>query len=560
MDKLINNIPVANVGGITRNATAILANIRVFNAQNGGFISAYPTGAPIPNTSSVNWYVGGAREVVNFSVISVSPAGFISLTGGGNTDYVIEVFGHIDDNASGGVYRPVTGNRFRIYDSRPSGTNFPDPPFGVGAGTFSSGQAARTIPIRGQLGIPNSSTVTGVIVNVTASNQPPSGGGYFAPFINGSAPNVKLVHWDTLSGNVARDVANVVFLELNGAGAIQIASGGGTAHLIVDIQGYIESPSGSANAGLFFPLENPARLYDSRTTEPVYPGSTVKGLLGAGQTRTITARNVVNVPVGTTSIVLRITTANPTGGLFLAMYPDGGWPGNSNVNTTGAGQQIANLAFVGISGSGNITVYNGHPVNSTNFILDVVGFLAGTNTSPYLGPLAWPNDYAGNFYWDGSVPSALNVDIERGMATWNNAPYRSPVFTRTNAPIVGTTPKIYFTYDDAAVLCGQFRAVACMELNINARYWQIGFNSFYDFISESDPDNPVSFVIGHVMNHEYGHVFTLNHNDVNSAGATYTYNSILPTNVNRSNDRINGVVRPRGSGDNQALYNRYGSR
>jgi hypothetical protein len=112
-----------------------------------------------------------------------------------------------------------------LYDSRPAGTNNPNPPFGVNAGVLWGGQT-RCIPVRGQLGVPYYANA--VAINITAVNT--SGGGHFATYPSGiGIPSVSSVNWNdfTLRANVPKAVPNYAITPIGADGQICVTAGGG---------------------------------------------------------------------------------------------------------------------------------------------------------------------------------------------------------------------------------------------------------------------------------------------------------------------------------------------
>jgi hypothetical protein len=373
--------------GIPAGATAILANITVVNAVGGGNLSAFPANQDSSATASVNWYQSptglGPRTVSNFATIALSPSGAFKVrTDGNSADIIIDVTGYLDRNiVSGGVFKTISGNA-RLYDSRPSGTNTPNPPLGVGEGALTRGASnnsnVRTLQVTGNLGVPT--TAIAVVVNLTAVNT--SDSGFFNLYPSGGTiPTTSTLNWQTtgVAGtNIPGVVPNLAIVPLGtgaNAGKISISAGGNAstagANFIVDVLGYIDNVTG-ATGGFFNPLATPSRLYDSRASQPNFPGSNIKGVLTAGTNRTILARGVLNSPA--TAVAVRITTVDVAGGGNLAMFPGSVFPGISNVNTTAANQQIGNFAIVALASDGTFTVRLPGGANM-GFVLDIVGFI-----------------------------------------------------------------------------------------------------------------------------------------------------------------------------------------
>jgi subtilisin-like proprotein convertase family protein len=378
-------IQVTGNAGVPAGATAVLANLTVANARFGGFLTAFPANLDDSNTAAVNWYQSsrgnGARTVSNFAIITLSPSGSFKVkTGGGSTNIIVDVFGYLDSNATGGgVFKPVNVANPRLYDSRPAGTNTPNPPLGVGAGALLKGNI-RTIEVGGNLGVPK--TATAVVVNVTAARTVQ--GGYFTLYPTGQpVPTVSSLNWtasNVAGTNVAKDVANLLIVPLGSgadAGKFNVTAGGNAptsgAELIVDVVGYIDSAAG-ATSGFYNPLLVPQRLYDSRLGG--YPGSTLTGPLTPLNQRSIQVGGLLSVPNLAKTAVVRISTVDTTGGGFLSLYPGPLYPGTSNINTTNAFQQIGNLAIVGLDETGAFIARNGHPNSTLGFVLDLIGYFS----------------------------------------------------------------------------------------------------------------------------------------------------------------------------------------
>ncbi len=181
----------------------------------------------------------------------------------------------------------------------------------------------------------------------------------------------------------------------------------------------------------------------------------------------------------------------------------------------------------------------------------------GCTTNGYRTNPAWSSNFYGRFYWDGSTPSSLNQTIIDGMAVWNNAPYRSPVFNLTTDPGIAQGVVRFESIDD----CGAPDPAACTGVNTTGQSWYTAFSNkknsstgadFYCFVSTAEGAVAGCYNVGHIMNHEYGHVMTLDENDTNSG------NDSLVSRISLSTDS-RGVVRTvLGCADANALNARYG--
>ncbi|MCU0270753.1 MAG: hypothetical protein MUF83_19205 [Acidimicrobiales bacterium] len=131
--------------------------------------------------------------------------------------------------------------------------------------------------------------------------------------------------------------------------------------------------SGLHHAGsLFLPLQQ-RRVYDSRPGFP--PAVGVKAPLVGGVERSIDLKaNLSGVPAGATAAVVNVVATGTTGaaGGFLAVYPTGmAWPGTSNLNWSGPGQNVAVTTFTQLSSAGFVSLYANV---ATDVAVDVFAF------------------------------------------------------------------------------------------------------------------------------------------------------------------------------------------
>ena len=123
-------------------------------------------------------------------------------------------------------------------------------------------------------------------------------------------------------------------------------------------------------------LDVPLRAYDSRTA--------TAGLITAGQTRVINLGTGVNsagvsqiaVPPGAVAAVVKLTVTDTVGeGGFLKMYSAAltTEPATASVNWDGPGRIVGETGPVAVDAEANVKITAG--VNSTHFVIDVVGFV-----------------------------------------------------------------------------------------------------------------------------------------------------------------------------------------
>lgn len=123
----------------------------------------------------------------------------------------------------------------------------------------------------------------------------------------------------------------------------------------------------------------PFRVYDSRFGD---------GPLARGANRLVSVRRSINVgtgdvidndavPNGATAIMFNVAITNTVGGGFLAVTPGNATASSSaSINWTAAGQTLNNGTFVQLDGNRRIKAFvNGVPGSSTDFIIDVTGYV-----------------------------------------------------------------------------------------------------------------------------------------------------------------------------------------
>jgi hypothetical protein len=114
----------------------------------------------------------------------------------------------------------------------------------------------------------------------------------------------------------------------------------------------------------FVPYAGIPRVLDTRDPGPL------TGKLGPGEER------VVELGIaGARSAVLNLTvTETSAGGGFVAVFPAGvTWPGNSSINWSAAGQNVANGVITPVDALGRITIRGG--ATATHVIIDRIGYM-----------------------------------------------------------------------------------------------------------------------------------------------------------------------------------------
>ena len=232
-------IQVLGAGGLpTSGVSAIFANLTVVpDATTGGYLTAFATGTPRPATSSINYKTGVVTA--NMVLIPVGADGTISIYAyAGSTHLVLDVQGMVasgDPTKSMGV-QPV--QQFRALDTRTTLGGQNGKPIG-GAQTIS-------VPILGVGSVPQTgvSAVIGHLISVGSSV-----GGYFTAYPSGYAKPLA----SSLNFTTNATVSNEIIIPVGADGSISIFNYAGTAHAVLDIQGWVASAdlSGTGPASEF---------------------------------------------------------------------------------------------------------------------------------------------------------------------------------------------------------------------------------------------------------------------------------------------------------------------
>jgi hypothetical protein len=236
----------------------------------------------------------------------------------------------------------------RILDTRPTEL--------IGySGTKPSAGAVVKLQIRGRAGVPDTSDVKSVVLNLTAEDA--TAGGFVTAWPSGKA--------QPLSSNLNVETAgqtrpNLVTVGVGSDGAVSLFTYAG-AHLIADIAGYY-TYAANAYDGRLFPLP-PTRLLDTRGGPRP----------GAGAIVTLDIRGRGGVPAtGVSAVVLTVTATDAAAAGFVTVWPSGvPRPLASNLNLERAGQTVPNQVIVPVGSDGKVNLYTD---NGTHLIADVAGW------------------------------------------------------------------------------------------------------------------------------------------------------------------------------------------
>ncbi len=204
---------------------AAVLNVTATNTTAPGFVTAWPSGLPLPLASNLNIERAG-QTIANLVIVPVGADGHVNLYSQSTLDLVADAEGYVTGSAA-----PMSGDGLftslvptRALDTR---TATPLPHLGAGR--------AASLPLAGPAGLP-ATGVAAVLMNVAATNAdapgfvtvfPDTGALPLASNLNVSAPG--------------QTIANLALGQLGTTGNIGLYSQSG-ADLVADIAGWFSGP------------------------------------------------------------------------------------------------------------------------------------------------------------------------------------------------------------------------------------------------------------------------------------------------------------------------------
>ena len=329
-------VPVLGVGGVpTSGVAAVVLGAVVALPASAGDLEIFPTGLrPSPRTSNLNW--PARRTVANLVTVPVGAGGTVALsTSAPSTDVALDVVGWYGDssNHGGARYTPLTPNR--ILDT------------GDGSGNVAAG-ADRRVVLRGVAGVPASSDVTAVALNLTVLGA--QGPTDVEVYPTGAPPRARTSNTNLVAGQTA---SVAVVATLGADGSVQVSVARGTVRALVDVVGYY-----SATGDRFVPLA-PVRVVD-RT--PVRGGSDQRVALAGSN----------GVPADADAVLLNLTGVGASRDLDVQIFPAGDPPARrTSVLNLRPGQAIPNLVVTRLgAGAAGLSA----SIGEVRLILDALGY------------------------------------------------------------------------------------------------------------------------------------------------------------------------------------------
>jgi PKD domain len=355
------SLRIAGVGPVpSTGIAAVVLNLTATDDPGNGFITAYPGGTSVPNTSSLNYSSG--VNVPNLVTVQLGANGTISLFNGGTLAQPVDLVADLE-----GYYAAGDGDGFaafygtRLLDTRTTGSS-------IGVGQTDKLNIQNAFESAGYSGPPLTG-ITAVMLNVTVTNA--HGSGFVTAFPDGTAaPNASNVNY--LAGQT---VPNLVAVPVGGDGTVDFTNSGtlaGPVDLVVDIYGaYTNTDEGYG----FTPLP-PTRVIDTRNGI----GVPAAGILAADTDIQSDPSTYPQVPDTANALMMNVTVTNTRGNGVISVFPGTlAQLTTSNLNYS-AGQTIANAVpsgwSQGAAGSGSLLYFANRGGGSTDLIADLYGYFS----------------------------------------------------------------------------------------------------------------------------------------------------------------------------------------
>jgi hypothetical protein len=318
---------------------AVSANFTIANQDGAGYLTVYNCTQNVPLASTLNY---DRMPVPNQAVVPLMQ-GTLCLNSTADADIVIDVNGYFRGGGSTG-FVPVDPGR--VADTRTS--HGPR----LAAGEV---REFRVEDVPG--GVPSSAVA--VAFNVTAVG--PDEAGYVQAYPcdqpqSAEISTVNFTKWEVRP--------NSTLLRTSSAGTICVRTTT-SVDIIVDVFGYFAPGKGYGYTGL-----TPTRILDTRTANADLNPVTGGAPLGAGQTVALQVAGRRGVPGNAKAVSINLTGTGTSADGWVAVFPCGGLPPVSNLNTTIFQTAIANGAMVALDGSGRLCVYSD---SQSHLIIDISG-------------------------------------------------------------------------------------------------------------------------------------------------------------------------------------------
>lgn len=344
---------------------AVVVNITVTEPTAAGWLNAYGSGAEAGTASIVNF--GANQTVPNLTIVRPGANGKLTIklfTGSavGTAHVVADVFGWFSTSSFPASSAAERGSRLipispgRLLDTRAAGA-----PLGQ--------QQSIDVQVQGATlatGLTLPTDMVGVVLNLTGVNDLPGSANTYLSVVPdairpGSPPGTS-----NLNLSKGQVKPNMVIVPVGADGKVRLYNNTGTAHVVVDVAGYLRKVPDNTRNGRVVPLTTPYRVFDTRE------GQWGDVPLGPGQAEDWSFADFAkSVLIGTQevgpqlAVIGNLTAAGlarqypaVAASSYLTVYPStSSKPEASNLNMV-EGPPVPNLAIMMYSTSTTVRVYN----------------------------------------------------------------------------------------------------------------------------------------------------------------------------------------------------------
>ena len=368
---LARSLPVLGRGGAPAGGVAaVVLNVTVTAGTANSFLTVFPAGAAVPNTSNLNFAAG--QTVPNMVMVKVGTGGAVGLVNKlGSVDVVADVMGWFPDDPTFTGVSPA-----RLADTRAGAATVDGLETGTGA---IAANGPRDVTVLGRGGVP-ATGVGSVVVNLTVT------GGSANSFLTGYPAGAARPNTSNVNFAAGQTVPNLAVLKVGVGGKISLANAAGSVHAIVDVMGWF--PPGATFTGLA-----PARLMDTRPGAVTVDGSASGGgAVTAASPRSLDVLGRGGVPTsGVGAVVVNVTVTGGSANSFLTAFPTGESVPNASTVNFAKGETVPNLVVVKLGAGGKVSFANA--LGATHVIVDVLGwFSSATNQLDAAAIIAGPGE------------------------------------------------------------------------------------------------------------------------------------------------------------------------
>jgi hypothetical protein len=202
-------IKVTGVGGVPTGAAAALLNVTAVSAAADGYMTVFPCGTPLPDTSNLNYRAG--QTIANTVLARIGVSGLVCVYTSAAAGLLVDVNASVPTGSA-----LVAVDPFRLHDTR------------NGPGALAAGSITQVV-VAGRGGVAASATTAVLNVTVISAQEP----GFATVFPCGAS----LPQASNLNFNNGDTIPNAVVAKIGDGGAVCVYTSA-AAGLLVDVNGY----------------------------------------------------------------------------------------------------------------------------------------------------------------------------------------------------------------------------------------------------------------------------------------------------------------------------------